>query len=91
MGVKNGFLIKAVSGWAEANFLWGATVNSEKGIFKNSLLLNKSPKDGGNCLPVPPGAPLEAKSRSGTYLLDQTRRSNFKDFMAVSIVYILTT
>ena len=33
----------------------------------------------------------KSKSRSGTYLLDQTRRSNFKDFMAVSIVYILTT
>ena len=32
----------------------GATVNSEKGIFKDALLLNKSPKDGGNCPPVPP-------------------------------------
>ena len=37
-----------LAGWAEANFLWGAIVNSEKWIFKNSQnLLNKSQKHGG--------------------------------------------
>ena len=44
-------------GWAEANFLWGAIVNSEKWIFKNSQnLLNKSLKYGGQ-MPPPSSAP----------------------------------
>ena len=51
----------AESGWAEANFLWGAIVNSEKWILKNSQnLLNKSPKHGGASAPQlrPPWADL---------------------------------
>ena len=47
-------------GWAEANFLWGATVNSENDFSKNSQnLLYKSPKDGGAiALPAPPPSQL---------------------------------
>ena len=57
------------AGWAEANFLWGAIVKSEKWIFKNSQnLLNKSPKHGGaSAPPAPPAPPPLQKIYSGTY------------------------
>ena len=56
------------TGWAEANFLWGATVNSEKIFFKNSQnLLNKSQKVGGAIAPPAP-LPARALKYSSTYV-----------------------
>ena len=53
--VKSGICFTQSQGGRKQIFYGGATVNSEKLIFKNSQnLLNKSPKHGGTNAPLPP-------------------------------------